>query len=214
MENAIKLTAEELYYLGGLMQAKYIDYDYISAMGDIQKNYRMYESNAVDGLAGKGLIEEDFSGEITVSVSIEELLSPVFFGDFEAEIDICGVQEDSRKIVKLHTDQDKTTLVELDENQLVLKKMQGNDVVEYGKDIFGFLKDETDENIEFDEQKVSEIYILKNTVIGGESDVRILYHGFNNWENHFMEDENEEIKRINDQDIIQTIQSVLVEKGA
>ena len=40
------------------------------------------------------------------------------------------------------------------------------------------------------------------------------YHGFNNWENHFMEDENEEIKRINDQDIIQTIQSVLVEKGA
>mgnify|MGYP000429586944 CR=1 FL=1 len=74
MENAIKLTAEELYYLGGLMQAKYIDYDYISAMGDIQKNYRMYESNAVDGLAGKGLIEEDFSGEITVSVSIEELL--------------------------------------------------------------------------------------------------------------------------------------------
>lgn len=211
MENAIKLTAEELYYLGGLMQAKYIDYDYISAMGDIQKNYRMYESNAVDGLAGKGLIEEDFSGEITVFVSIEELLSPVFFGDFEAEIDICGVQEDSRKIVKLHTDQDKTTLVELDENQLVLKKMQGNDVVEYGKDIFGFLKDETDENIEFDEQKVSEIYILKNTVIGGESDVRILFRIENSV---FMEDENEEIKRINDQDIIQTIQSVLVEKGA
>lgn len=211
MENAIKLTAEELYYLGGLMQAKYIDYDYISAMGDIQKNYRMYESNAVDDLAGKGLIEEDFSGEITVSVSIEELLSPVFFGDFEAEIDICGVQEDSRKIVKLHTDQDKTTLVELDENQLVLKKMQGNDVVEYGKDIFGFLKDETDENIEFDEQKVSEIYILKNTVIGGESDVRILFRIENSV---FMEDENEEIKRINDQDIIQTIQSVLVEKGA
>ena len=211
MENAIKLTAEELYYLGGQMQAKYIDYDYISAMGDIQKNYRMYESNAVDGLAGKGLIEEDFSGEITVSVSIEELLSPVFFGDFEAEIDICGVQEDSRKIVKLHTDQDKTTLVELDENQLVLKKMQGNDVVEYGKDIFGFLKDETDENIEFDEQKVSEIYILKNTVIGGESDVRILFRIENSV---FMEDENEEIKRINDQDIIKTIQSVLVEKGA
>lgn len=211
MENAIKLTAEELYYLGGQMQAKYIDYDYISAMGDIQKNYRMYESNAVDGLAGKGLIEEDFSGEITVSVSIEELLSPVFFGDFEVEIDICGVQEDSRKIVKLHTDQDKTTLVELDENQLVLKKMQGNDVVEYGKDIFGFLKDETDENIEFDEQKVSEIYILKNTVIGGESDVRILFRIENSV---FMEDENEEIKRINDQDIIQTIQSVLVEKGA
>ena len=211
MENAIKLTAEELYYLGGQMQAKYIDYDYISAMGDIQKNYRMYESNAVDGLAGKGLIEEDFSGEITVSVSIEELLSPVFFGDFEAEIDICGVQEDSRKIVKLHTDQDKTTLVELDENQLVLKKMQGNYVVEYGKYIFGFLKDETDENIEFDEQKVSEIYILKNTVIGGESDVRILFRIENSV---FMEDENEEIKRINDQDIIQTIQSVLVEKGA
>lgn len=48
-------------------------------------------------------------------------------------------------------------------------------------------------------------------MIGGESDVRILFRIENSV---FMEDENEEIKRINDQDIIQTIQSVLVEKGA
>ena len=39
--------------------------------------------------------------------------------------------------------------------------MQGNDVVEYGKDIFGFLKDETDENIEFDSNQEYEILSRK-----------------------------------------------------
>lgn len=211
MDNTIRLIAEELYYLGGIMQAKYIDYDYISAMNDIQNNYRLYESNVVNDLSKKGLIEEDFSGDITIAVSMEELLRPVFFGDFEAEIDICNIREDNRKIVKLHTDQGETTLVELDENHLVLKKMQENDVVEYGKDIFSFIKDETDENIEFDEQKVSDIYILKNTVIGGESDVRILFRIGNSI---FMENEEEQITKITFPNLIQEIQAVLVEKGA
>lgn len=211
MDNTIKLTAEELYYLGGIMQAKYIDYDYISAMNDIQNNYRLYESNVVNDLSKKGLIEEDFSGDITIAVSMEELLRPVFFSDFEAEIDICNIREDNRKIVKLHTDQGETTLVELDENHLVLKKMQENDVVEYGKDIFSFIKDETDENIEFDEQKVSDIYILKNTVIGGESDVRILFRIGNSI---FVENEKEQIAKTTFSNLIQEIQAVLVEKGA
>ena len=101
--------------------------------------------------------------------------------------------------------------MELDENQLVLKKMQENDVVEYGKDIFSFIKDETDENIEFDEQKVSDIYILKNTVIGGESDVRILFRIGNSI---FMENEEEQITKITFPNLIQEIQAVLVEKGA
>lgn len=209
MENMIKMTAEELYYLGSQMQAKYIDYDYISAMNDIQKNYRLYESDAVNDLMKKGLIEEDFSGNITVSFQMEELLIPIFFGNFEAEIDVCDVRKESRKIIKLHTEKEKITMVEVNENDLILKNMHKNDVLRYGEDVFQFMEDQTGD-IEFEEQKVSEIYIMKNTVIGGESDVRILFRIENSV---FMENENEEIQRIEISDLMREIQSILIEKG-
>jgi hypothetical protein len=209
MENMIKMTAEELYYLGSQMQAKYIDYDYISAMNDIQKNYRLYESDAVNDLMKKGLIEEDFSGNITVSFQMEELLIPIFFGNFEAEIDVCDVRKESRKIIKLHTEKEKITMVEVNENDLILKNMHKNDVLRYGEEVFQFMEDQTGD-IEFEEQKVSEIYIMKNTVIGGESDVRILFRIENSV---FMENENEEIQRIEISDLMREIQSILIEKG-
>lgn len=209
MENMIKMTAEELYYLGSQMQAKYIDYDYISAMNDIQKNYRLYESDAVNDLMKKGLIEEDFSGNITVSFQMEELLIPIFFGNFEAEIDVCDVRKESRKIIKLHTEKEKITMVEVNENDLILKNMHKNDVLRYGEDVFQFMEDQTGD-IEFEEQKVSKIYIMKNTVIGGESDVRILFRIENSV---FMENENEEIQRIEISDLMREIQSILIEKG-
>lgn len=37
MDNEIVLSAKELYYLGKLMQARYIDYSYIAAMDDVGK---------------------------------------------------------------------------------------------------------------------------------------------------------------------------------
>lgn len=209
MENMIKMTAEELYYLGSQMQAKYIDYDYISAMNDIQKNYRLYESDAVNDLMKKGLIEEDFSGNITVSFQMEELLIPIFFGNFEAEIDVCDVRKESRKIIKLHTEKEKITMVEVNKNDLILKNMHTDDVLRYGEEVFQFMEDQTGD-IEFEEQKVSEIYIMKNTVIGGESDVRILFRIENSV---FMENENEEIQRIEISDLMREIQSILIEKG-
>ena len=46
MDNEIVLSAKELYYLGKLMQARYIDYSYIAAMDDVGKNYSVFESES------------------------------------------------------------------------------------------------------------------------------------------------------------------------
>lgn len=45
MDNEIVLSAKELYYLGKLMQARYIDYSYIAAMDDVGKNYSVLNPN-------------------------------------------------------------------------------------------------------------------------------------------------------------------------
>ena len=61
MDNEIVLSAKELYYLGKLMQARYIDYSYIAAMDDVGKNYSVFESESEKSLSDKGCIEEDFA---------------------------------------------------------------------------------------------------------------------------------------------------------
>ena len=58
----IQLTPEELFFLGRLMDAKYIDYDYYAAMGDIR-------------------------GEIEISEEAAALMRPVFFGTCETRLD-------------------------------------------------------------------------------------------------------------------------------
>ena len=50
VENEITLSPEELYYLGSVLQAKYIDYAYVAAMDDIGQNYALFESEAKESV--------------------------------------------------------------------------------------------------------------------------------------------------------------------
>lgn len=94
MDNEIVLSAKELYYLGKLMQARYIDYSYIAAMDDVGKNYSVFESESEKSLSDKGCIEEDFAGEKEVNPVLECLLEPVFFGEREVSVNVCTVGEE------------------------------------------------------------------------------------------------------------------------
>ena len=84
MGKTITLSPQELYFLGTVLDARYIDYDYISHMPDIQKRYSVHEQETMSQLADKGYVDEDFSGNVTVNDEIRELLEPVFFGEIEA----------------------------------------------------------------------------------------------------------------------------------
>ncbi len=89
MEKEIILTPEELYYLGTLLQAKYIDYAYVAAMDDIGQNYKLFEKETGAALVSKGILLEDFSGNTEISEAAAGLLRPIFFGETETSIDIC-----------------------------------------------------------------------------------------------------------------------------
>lgn len=121
MDNEIVLSAKELYYLGKLMQARYIDYSYIAAMDDVGKNYSVFESESEKSLSDKGCIEEDFAGEKEVNPVLECLLEPVFFGEREVSVNVCTVGEEPvLNRSNFHFFEDNITAVDLSDDILKL----------------------------------------------------------------------------------------------
>lgn len=84
--NELRLTPVELYFLGTLLDAEYIDYQYVSALPDIQNNYRVIEEDTIEKLEEKGLVEQDFDGTVSVEESVLNLLKPIFFGEIECRV--------------------------------------------------------------------------------------------------------------------------------
>lgn len=115
------LTPEKLYYLGTLLQAKYIDYAYIAAMDDVAQNYSLFEKEACTELVKAGVLIEDFSGNTEIKGVYRDILSPVFFGETETSIDICNVKEGNKvSIKKFHHHDGKTTMVQGKDKELTL----------------------------------------------------------------------------------------------
>ncbi len=93
MEKQLVLTPEELYFLGKLMQAKYIDYAYVAAMNDIGSNYALFEKETQAALVSSGVLTEDFSGNLEIDDRALALVKPIFFGEVETSLDICTIGE-------------------------------------------------------------------------------------------------------------------------
>lgn len=72
------LTCEQLYFLGEILKAKYIDYRYIKAMPDIQKQYTYLKNKSISALLRAGILQEDFTGNLKVLPAYEALFSPIF----------------------------------------------------------------------------------------------------------------------------------------
>lgn len=86
------LTCEQLYFLGEILKAKYIDYRYIKAMPAIQKQYTYLKNKSISALLRAGILQEDFTGNLKVLPAYEALFSPIFFGKEEA----CAETSDGR----------------------------------------------------------------------------------------------------------------------
>ena len=81
MEKLKSLTAEELFFLGRLINGPYIDYAYVAAMDDIQHAYNSHEQKNMMSLQKKGLVFENFLGETNL-MEKGNAYRPVFFGKF------------------------------------------------------------------------------------------------------------------------------------
>ena len=129
MEREIIISPEELYFLGSRLQAKYIDYAYVAAMDDIGQNYPLFEKETGAALVSKGVLEEDFSGNIEINSGVSDLLKPIFFGEVETSIDICEIgKTNTVSVYKFHFYDGAITLVTGKDGKLLIKKVDSIEI--------------------------------------------------------------------------------------
>ncbi|MCM1244435.1 MAG: hypothetical protein NC293_02185 [Roseburia sp.] len=207
MEQEIRVTPEELYYLGGLMDAKYIDYEYVAAMEDIEIKPSMYQSKVKSALAAKGMLEEDFSGNMELPQIVKEIITPVFFGEFESNLDICVLgEEDQTERIKYHFYKKSIVKVLWGKGEWRITKCNHEDIIEEVKQHIFKTKSEIQDKI-FDSDSVSQILVLKHVQIGKESMVKIY---FLCEDVLFCENENEEIIPIVWEQVLEEAQKVML----
>lgn len=174
MDKEIVLSANELYYLGKLMQAKYIDYSYIAAMEDVGKNYSVFESESEKSLSEKGYIEEDFEGEKEVNPVLKSLLEPLFFGEREAAVNICTVGEEPvLGCFNFHFSDSSITMVDMSDDIL---KISAADDETVRKFVCGILPEnyigECAKNIKVEKEMVTQLIIVKSATVGKGSVIK------------------------------------------
>lgn len=171
MKKELKLTPVELFFLGAQMNAKYIDYNYIAAMPDIQKRYALHEQRALEELEERGILEEDFSGNVELDEEIRELLEPVFFGDVESRLD-------AEQSYNIHLYNGKITMAVMEEDGITFFRASEEDVqklltgstvtVQCAKAEIGFWeKTFTSEELEHEIYRREAIKILKGECENG-----------------------------------------------
>lgn len=171
MVNEIRVTPEELYFLGSMMNAKYIDYAYIAALDNISENYDLKEKEALTSAAKKGILEEDFSG-ITIKQEVAQLLKPVFFGESELVVDLYDENSGYAEMVisRFHFLDANVTKVIEENNTFSISTIADSNVWEY---VESLLKNRdgnpTEQRISVDETfKPERMITLKIAVIGKE----------------------------------------------
>lgn len=111
------LTYEQLYFLGEILNADYIDYRYIKAMPDIQKQYTCMKNQSISALLSAGILREDFMGNLNVMPVYKALLEPLFFGKEE----YC-IEAFDEKTFLFHVKEESVTTVQIIENKLKIGK--------------------------------------------------------------------------------------------
>lgn len=174
MDKEIVLTPEELYYLGKILQAKYIDYAYVAAMDDIGQNYSLFEKETGASLVSKGLLLEDFSGRTEISSNIMELLQPVFFGETETSIDICELGEkNSVTVMKYHFYDGAITMVTGKEKKLLIKKVDQFHIQEMISALVPENREYEPEIVaDLPREKITRFFALKSIHVGKTSVVK------------------------------------------
>ena len=165
----VTLTADDLFFLSKIMKAKYLDYSYVTMLEDLSHRLAMKEAKAMDNLSNKGLVFEDFTGDLEIEDLAIELFEPIFFGTFESELII----EDSISFqhYKYHVLDGKYVEVEINGKELTVRNIEKEDILmrtPYSEEL------ETKQILPrnyFENVQVEGIAILKRLKIGGSSSV-------------------------------------------
>ena len=172
MAQNILLTPGELYFLGKLMQARYIDYAYVAGMDDISQHRDLYEKETTASLVRKNILMEDFSGDVEIDPGCEDLLRPVFFGETETSMDAVTASTGSVTAVKFHYLDGKCVSVSVVPAGLLLNETDETAVREMvsslvPEDLPAFEPKTVDE---LPREKIDRIYAFKKLHIGSSSE--------------------------------------------
>lgn len=123
MSDAIILSAQEFYYLGTLVKAKYCDFAYAALLSSNTDDYKILLSEAKNSLIKSEHIAEDLLGTVCISKELEDMLRPVFFGDTEVSVQVCTVQDEPVTVIdNYHFLDNEITKVEISDGQLKISK--------------------------------------------------------------------------------------------
>ena len=178
MEERLVLTPEQLFFLGNVMGAEYINYDYIAAMGEVQRNYSRTHRKCMDDLARAGLLRERLNGEVILRPMPKKLLDPVFFGKRKSSLEIFKLgKEETYNVFRFHWSEDTVTQVQETGNQLILSQ-SGPEQLEalVAEQVRGTERPMRMGEI-FDDS-VTRILMIKRAVVGKESTCMILFEQF------------------------------------
>ena len=178
MKERLILTPEQLFFLGTVMGAEYINYDYIAAMGEVQRNYSRTHRKCMDDLVRAGLLRERLSGEVVLRPMPRKLLHPVFFGKKESSIEIFTLgKEKKRELIRFHWSEESITEVWQNADQFVFVPSSQDQIEAL---ILGLVR-----GVErpmrmgaFLEESVTRIITAKRATVGEESTGVVLFEMF------------------------------------
>ena len=175
MERELILTPEELYYLGRILQAKYIDYAYVAAMNDIKQNFTLFEQEAKATLVSAGVLAEDFSGNVTIDQNALKILRPIFFGEVESSVDICCLGEsNSVGVNKFHFYDGVATKVTGENGKLILATIDQVGIKEFVTKLLAESYDSVRTVVEdIDQTRITRFMAVKNILVGKTAIVKI-----------------------------------------
>jgi len=173
--NGLLLTPRELYCLGGILNAKYIDYAYIAALDDIGQDFELFKKETLASLVSKGILMEDFSGNMGLDEDYAQFLIPIFFGTIETSLNVCTIGEELRvDIYNYHFHNGKTTLVKNQDNELFVCRVDSDCILATVKALLheNYSAESNQAIANFDKSKVTRFISAKSINVGKISRVK------------------------------------------
>lgn len=163
----IILTPEEMYQMSILMDAEYLDYGYVASIETTGVSPDLVMRESSGKLTEKGLVEEDFSGDIEIPQEIRDLFAPVFFGKTETALVRVFTGEDPTVVtVRFHFHEGRITCTECRDGMFSVSEADDVQIDALIEDVFG----ETDDmDAEYDPACTDMIVSVKTGTVGGRS---------------------------------------------
>lgn len=178
MNQEISLRPEELFFLGDISKAVYIDYDYAAAMGDIQQRYAVIKRQVLDSLSSRGILSEDFGGNLTVNINTQSLLNPIFFAQTETSFEFITVgNEPQKKTFKFHNLNGQITQVIFGDD-LKLSQTEPEQIKSLLKTCLPAMNDDAPDEA-LDKNRVTHVLSFKKGIvsIGAQTKIYLVQNG-------------------------------------